>query len=303
MESVAFIPLIPPAAAVPERRAAANGPRILKFWHLASMDAPTVAVVWAGALAWTAHVLPAAGTLAALALTVWAIYLVDRLLDGRAALRGEQNGFRERHWFHWKHRRAIGILAAFAITSAACLVIPQFGHGGLRPVETVSAATLFYFGSVHWRTARLRRMRRKVSALISRKFVVAAIFSAGCVLPALTAAQHGDANFVALAAPACGLAAAAWLNLRAIGHWEGAARDGNGVSGPARWLTGFALAGAAALATAEPRGAALVAMTAASALLLMLLDRFRDRLEPVTLRAAADLALLTPVLLAGFQIR
>ena len=44
-------------------------------------------------------------------------------------------------------------------------------------------------------------------------------------------------------------------------------------------------------------------MAAASALLLLLLDQVRNRLEPVTLRAAADLVLLTPLLLAGFQIR
>ncbi|MGA7255489.1 MAG: hypothetical protein WBX09_02505, partial [Terracidiphilus sp.] len=47
MGSVALIPLIPSAAETPERCAAADGPRILKFWHLASMDAPSVAVVCA----------------------------------------------------------------------------------------------------------------------------------------------------------------------------------------------------------------------------------------------------------------
>ncbi len=304
MKSVALIPLIPPAAAVPERCAATDGPRILKLWHLASVDAPTVAVVWACALGWTAHVRPAAGTLAALALAVWAIYAVDRLLDGRAGLHSAGHSpLRERHYFHWRHRRTLAGLAAIAIAAAAWLVLPSMGQGALRPDGAVAAATLFYFGGVHARTAALRRMLARAGALISREFVVGTIFTAGCVLPALTATRHGAAVLVALAGPACALAALAWLNVRAIGHWEGDAQVGNGIRGPALVLAGLALAGAAALMPTQPRAAALILMAAASALLLLLLDQVRNRLEPVTLRAAADLVLLTPLLLAGFQIR
>ena len=299
-----MIPLIPPAAAVPERCATTGGPRILKVWHLSSMDAPTVAVVWACALGWTAHVRPAAGTLAALALAVWAIYVFDRLLDGRAGFDSEANSpLRERHYFHWRHRRALVGLAAIAIAAAAWLVLPSLGPGALRSDGAVAAATLFYFGGVHSRTAALRRMLARAGALVSREFVVGIIFTAGCVLPALTATRHGAADPIALAGPAGALAALAWLNVRAIGHWEGDAQGGNGIRGPALVLAGLALAGAAALVPSQPRAAALILMAAASAFLLLLLDQVRDRLEPVTLRAAADLVLLTPLLLAGFQIR
>ncbi len=268
------------------------------------MDAPSVAVVWACALAWAAHARPAAGTLAALGLAVWAIYvldrLLDRLLDARAGQRGE---LKERHYFHWRHRRVLGGLAALAMAAAAWLVVPRLGPGALRPDGVVAAATLFYLGGVHGPSGALRRMLRRAGGLVPRECVVGAIFTAGCVLPALSAGRTGSGDLIALTAPACALADLAWLNVRAIGHWEGDIRRGKGILGPARCLAGLALAGAAALAAAEPRAAALVAMAAASALLLMLLDRFRERLEPVTMRAAADLVLLTPLLLAGFEIR
>jgi hypothetical protein len=51
------------------------------------------------------------------------------------------------------------------------------------------------------------------------------------------------------------------------------------------------------MAYARPRPAALTAAAAASALLLALLDRIRGRLTPLALRAAADLVLLTPLVL------
>ena len=47
----------------------------------------------------------------------------------------------------------------------------------------------------------------------------------------------------------------------------------------------------------HPRPAALLRAGAASALLLALLDRLRNRLSPLALRAAADLVLLTPLAL------
>jgi hypothetical protein len=51
------------------------------------------------------------------------------------------------------------------------------------------------------------------------------------------------------------------------------------------------------LAASHPRSAILLACGAMAALLLAALDSVRAQLSPVTLRAAADLALLTPVLL------
>lgn len=299
---MALIPLNPPAAGVPERCPAADGPRILKLWHLASMDAPTVAVVWAYALAWAAHVRPAAGTVAALGLAVWAIYVVDRLLDAQTGLcRPEGHPLQQRHFFHWRHKRALGALAAIASSAAVWLVFPRLRVSALRPDGAVALATLMYFGGVHGRARSMRRLLGRAGAVVSRECVVGIIFTAGCILPALTTPQYAGA--LLLAPPACALAALAWLNVRAIGHWEGDSRA-NGIARSACALAASALTAAAALLQFAPRAAALMAMTAMSAALLLLLDRYRDRLEPVTLRAAADLVLLTPLLLlTGFLLQ
>jgi hypothetical protein len=286
---------------MPEQCAAADGLRILKIWHLASLDAPTVAVTWACALAWAAHVHPGVWPVAPLGLTVWAIYIVDRLLDARAGLRGPgldgsvAHRLKERHWFHWRHRRVLSGIAAVAGGAAACMVLPRLGAGALRPDGAVAAATLMYFGGVHGRQGLLRRMLRRAGEVVPRECVVGAIFTAGCLLPALSSSEHLRVA-VELIAPVFAMAALASLNVRAIGRWEG---DGQrtDVSAAALGLAAVSLGGAAVLLGAEPRAAALLAMAAASAGLLALLDLFRNRLQPVTLRAAADLILLTPALL------
>src|ERR1700744_3758153 len=89
-----------------------GAPAIVRYWHLASFDAPTVAVVWALGFAWTVRVQLPGWAPVLIALVTWAVYVVDRLLDARAAFRsGDDNGLRERHFFHWKHRRILTPLA------------------------------------------------------------------------------------------------------------------------------------------------------------------------------------------------
>lgn len=302
MGEVALIPLNPPAALATERRAA-DGNRILKLWHLASLDAPTVAVVWACALAATAHLEPAGPSVAALGLTVWAIYIVDRLLDARAALGGAgRPGLHERHYFHWRHRRVFTVLGAVAAVAALALALRGLGAHALRPDGAVAAATLIYFGGVHGRAGAVRRLLGQGGALMPRDLIVGVIFGGGCALPALAAAGQGNARWV-LAAGACALAALAWLNVWIIGRWESGGRTA-GAGRVAGALAVFALAGGVLLAPLQPRLSLLLAAVAASAGLLAWLNRCRGRLDPVTLRAAADLVLLTPIaLLAGLPLR
>ena len=54
---------------------------------------------------------------------------------------------------------------------------------------------------------------------------------------------------------------------------------------------------AAALSGHQPRFSALLLAGGVSAVLLAGLDRLRNRLTPLTLRASADLVLLTPLVL------
>lgn len=298
-------PILNPAAAGARERSAADPARILKLWHLTSLDAPTVAVVWACAVAQAAQTAAAPGTVAALGLTVWAIYVVDRLLDARAALRGEANlALQERHYFHWRHRRVLTVLAAAGFAAAAAMVLPRLGARAFRPDGAVAAATLLYLGGVHGGDGAVRRLLRRAGALVPRDFVVGAIFGGGCVLPALAGGVHGTHARIGVAAAACALAALAWLNVWLIGRWEGHGVRSHGGMRAAAVLAGLDLAGAVLLAPAQPRFSALMAAVAASAGLLAWLNRCRHRMDPLTLRAAADLVLLTPlVFLAGFPLR
>ncbi|MGC2300913.1 MAG: hypothetical protein WA476_19055, partial [Acidobacteriaceae bacterium] len=53
-------------------------------WHLLSLDAPTVAVLWAWSFARAADVHPSGSALAVLGIGTWLIYVADRLLDARS---------------------------------------------------------------------------------------------------------------------------------------------------------------------------------------------------------------------------
>jgi hypothetical protein len=97
-------------------------------------------------------------------------------------------------------------------------------------------------------------------------------------------------------------AALAWLNCYAIDRWESSVESTLRRAIPFRieMLAGACGLLSATLCVSNPRSSALLACATISALLLAQLDRLRNRLTPVTLRAAADLVLLTPLLLIPF---
>jgi hypothetical protein len=270
----------------------------IHWWHLASLDAPTVAVTWAWAFAWAAHVSLPAWITAALGLIVWTIYIGDRLLDARAGLRTPPaHELRERHYFHWRHRRVLLPLAGLACAGAAALVISRLPTRSLRPDSIVAAATLLWLTSVH---AQRRPAVTPASAARRERLaemVVGAIFAAGCALPVSSqlGAAHSVAQFLRL--PLAGIAvyaALAWLNLHAIAVWESqrVAR--------VRWAAvGLAAAAVGLAVFSAPlsgwRSAALLIAAGCSALLIGALDCLRGRISELSLRAAADLMLLTPV--------
>ena len=87
-----------------------------------------------------------------------------------------------------------------------------------------------------------------------------------------------------------------WLNCRLIDRWEHA---GVGSGTPVLVaVLGIVSAGSAALRPA-PMTPVLLAVSLAAAGLLWL-DRVRGRLERTTLRAAADLVLLTPLVVVAW---
>lgn len=281
-----------------------DAPGLLKFWHLASLDAPTVAVAWAWAFAWALHLPLPAWALALLALVVWVIYVGDRLLDARGGLRNPAHHLlQDRHYFHWRHRRLLAPLAAIATLAALWIVQERVSGFAIRQDSMVAAAALVYFSGVHTRASLPGWLRRGAARLVSRELLVGAIFSAGCSLPALSALRlHRPPAFgPALLCVPLFFAALAWLNVRAIADWED-----NPWPIHRRIVTRFAraigvlglLAALLLAAAGQPRIGLVLAAGALSAFLLALLDRVRPALTPLALRAGADVVLLAPLLLA-----
>ena len=276
-----------------------GAPRPIALWHLCSFDAPTVAVVWTLAFAWVASVRLPLWVPILLALVAWSVYIGDRLLDARAGLRSPaHHELRERHYFHWRHRRILIPVAAAAALAAAGIVLLDMPRGARTPNSLLAVAAFAYFSGVH--------SRHKLPRLVSKEFLVGVIFTAGCALPAALhewSRVHPPGAPSSLCwplwAPFAYFAALAWLNCHSIARWESGKR-GPHITAVPTLGTALALAGlvlAFSCADTHPRSAVLLATGAASALFLALLDRLRSRLTPITLRAAADLVLLTPVLL------
>lgn len=282
-----------------------DAPAPLRLWHLASLDAPTVALAWSWGFARAAGVRLHAWAPLALGLIAWAIYIADRLLDARAGMRFPPlHLMRERHFFHWRYRAVLAPIGMLAAVAAGTLVITCLPAGARLPDTALAAATLAYFSGVHTRGRLFCRIYRLLSPFSSRAFVIGALFTAGCLLPA--ASEVGRAGAApaarALALPALYFACLGWLNCRAIGQWESPGGDPSPVGCFPRptvaelmGICGAVLA--LLLAAAQPRAAWMIAAGTASACLLGLLDRYRARLTPLALRATADLVLLTPALL------
>jgi hypothetical protein len=278
-----------------------DAPAPLRLWHLTSLDAPTVAVVWSLAFAWAAGVRLPVWIPVLLALASWAVYIGDRLLDARAALRsGDLSSLRERHRFHHRHRRLMAPLAAAAATAAACIVFTLMPSTARERNSVLAVAALAYFTRVH----SVRRLPSDGPFTrfprMKKELLVGLLFTSACALPTFTrAAVRAVPTLWPLAAVAAFFALLAWLNCHAIDRWETREQPPARpqIFVPACLLAIAGLLIAAVLVFAQPRSAAFAVAGAVSALLLALLDRLRIRLTPLALRAAADLVLLTPLAL------
>jgi hypothetical protein len=313
------VPLTFPKTTAPDRTAkrsrrtsrtrAALAP--LHFWHLASLDAPTVALVWASSFAWAAGTQLSPQAAAVIALGVWTVYVGDRLLDARASLRHHaEYRLRERHYFHWRHRRLFMPLAVVAGAATAILVLGCIPVVARERDSALAAASLAYFARVHRsQLSPARRSHPFFPPLVTKELLVGVLFAVGCALPALGAewAAPATTRWVArwiLISCVALFAALAWLNCHAIEQWESEAAPApqpeshsvHSLAGHACGLASFGLGTALLICRAHPQAALLLAAAALSGLLIALLDRIRTHLAPVTLRAAADLVLLAPAL-------
>ncbi|MGB8028592.1 MAG: hypothetical protein WCF30_02915 [Terracidiphilus sp.] len=285
-----------------------------------------MAVVWSLAFAWAGQIHVAGRAVLVLALTAWCAYVSDRLLDARvldaragldSPTGSTQSGLRERHFFHWRHRRLLAPLAAAAACVAAVMAATFLAFLVRERGLVLAAAALVYFSGVH-AAPRLQRGRSSLPRLPSKELLVAVLFTAGCILPAWSRfhASGAEESFrLWFWIPAVYFATLAWLNCWCIARWESGgegseerldqvtrrlfgSRMGQRTNLFAALLVAFAGMLLAAIAGAgHSHSAALLTAGAVSALLLALLDRMRTRMTPLALRAAADLVLLTPLVL------
>jgi hypothetical protein len=284
---------------LPVRAKTFDVPAVLGLWHLASLDAPTVAVLWSLAFAWAAGVSLPGWVPLLLALGTWTMYVGDRLLDARTALRQRSvQQLRARHHFHWRNRRAFLPLCAIS-TIAAFAIIVLLMPVGLRESNSVLAlAAVAYFSGVH----SPRKSPTWLRSFPSKEFLVGFLFAAGCAFP--TIARLNGADTIAAKMPIYGtvlfFALVAWLNCSAIEEWESG--GGADISGAGGLLCFAGILFSVMLVKDHSRVAELVATGSAASLLLSILDRLRSRFSPLALRAVADLFLLTPLLLVPLAL-
>jgi len=297
----------PPLATTARRRHQLAG--ILRWWHLLSLDAPTIAALWSWTLARAVHIrLPLAAPML-LALGTWLMYVTDRVLDG---LRGNALGqLRERHFFYARHRLAVLITALFSGLALLWLVFTRMNPAARREDLVLFAAALIYFWLIHvWAPHSAESIER----WFPKEMAVAIVFAAAAAVPAWS--RSTDCG--TLLSPAVALfALLCWLNCVAIEKWEkgeihphsGSAREPASIRPhlTTLWthnhllLVSCAIAGLAGVAvglsimTAQPLTmTALYIASTISALLFAAFDR--SRLGALDLRIAADVALLTPIL-------
>jgi len=274
----------------------------IALWHLLSLDAPTVAALWTWFIARACDVsLPLASTVA-MALAVWILYAGDRLLDSRALDAGgrpHSDELEARHLFHRRNRRAF--LSGIVLSAATLAVmLPELDPAAIRLYLVEGALLAAWFVILH-ATHSAHRLPKEIA--------VGLFFAAAIFIP--TVARGTFDLRLALVSSAIVFAALCSLNCLFIYAWE---HEGT------RWhpgrqphattrlamahlpAIGIAVAGAGIALVPMPsaRASLIPAACALAAGLLLLLHRYRRRLSRTHLRAAADLALLTPLLLLPF---
>jgi hypothetical protein len=262
------------------------------FWHLLSLDAPAVATLWTWFIARTNHVPLRISSLIAMAAAVWTLYAADRLLDAQSP---GNDALEARHYFHLEHRTAFmfGIAAASILLA---VLLPRIPEAAIRLYLILGGLVFGYFVIIH-ATRSAHRLPKEIA--------VGVCFAAATFIP--TVAREPELR-VPLLAPALLLAAVCSLNCLFIYAWEHPLPSGqtpHPVTAVAlRHLTALTLgvAGAGAILALLDRHAPwpLYAAVALSSLALLFLHLRRRTLAALELRAAADLALLTPLLLVPF---
>lgn len=292
------------ATATPTRPAATTRSP-LTLWHLLSLDAPTVAALWTWFIARANHItLPISATLA-MAIAVWMLYAADRLMDAQST---QQDALEARHRFHHRHRTAF--LTGILITSAALAVLlPRLETASIHLYLILGGLVFGYFVLIHATSSTAAQQR--VAHRFPKEIAVGIFFAAATFIP--TVARQPQLR-LPLLLPALLFATLCSLNCLFIYAWE---HPTPLAEHPVHATTRLALRHLPLLATSIALLGTTLALldhnmpdhrtpwpiplaTASAAILLLTLHHRNDHIPPTTLRAAADLVLLTPLLLLPF---
>ncbi|HUL15874.1 MAG TPA: hypothetical protein VLV88_07750 [Terriglobales bacterium] len=293
-----------PAIAEIRRR---NRP-IWMWWQLLSLDAPTVAVVWALLFARCAGAPLRAGKVFALAAMVWLIYAADRVADGIIPRPGER--LEERHRFYARHTFAVCCFGVFLLVMLAYLFVVDLGSLERQATLWLLWAVTIYFVWIHVPFHRLRPG-------VMKGIVVGLIFACGTVLMAWTQAGK-EGGRVGESAVVFWLLCS--LNCIAIEHWEHESetkardvradfrKEGARKGGNARRFLAYMFAAASACMVVILANSAghpfeiFLASSGLAAALLGLIHSLREGISGEDLRVLADAALVLPALLALLRI-
>jgi hypothetical protein len=249
--------------------------RVWLWPNLLSLDAPLVALVWQVLFVRCLHGTAGVTEGVMLGLAVWLIYAADRMLD---AWRGA--GTALRHGFYGKYWRTLSAVWVAALVSGLWFAWERLPDEVWLRGVIVAAGVTAYLTVLH---GLPRRWHAKV-----KEAAVGVVFALGVSLVAWPVVETwAEVLAIALFAVLC------WMNCVAIEDWERGRSARDGV-----WIAASVVALASVLLLPERRPVLAGAETA-SALGLILLDRFGRELSREALRVLADVVLLSPLLFLG----
>ena len=278
-------------SSAPSRDLSNNSP--LLWWHLLSLDAPTIAGMWCWSFARAFGVSLPWFAVVTLCLGTWCVYVADRLLDGWN--KKSDVTLRERHLFYLHHRHIFILALAAAALPLAYFILVRVSAPVRKDDLLLAVIGCLYFSTI--RTSLAQKW-------IPKEIVVGVLFAMATVLPCWSR-LHTNHSWM-LACSIIFAALCCW-NCVAIQIWEDARAAVTSEVSPhavtswaGRHLRPFAICIAvlpAAMSIFAPAVGIkmLLASCSLSGILFLLMDHYGAELQGRTLRIGADLALLTPL--------
>jgi hypothetical protein len=269
------------------------------WWNILSLDAPSVAIVWALLFARMVHSKIPFVDFCILAIAVWLIYVADRLLDGRVST--QPSTLHERHYFCLRHRRLFVTLMIGATVVNLWLVQKDgFQSRLIRSGWILIALVGLYMFCAHTQLSFLNRW-------LPKEIVVGFLFAAGVGLPAWSRSQSLSYLMIlpwALFGLLCS------LNCLAIEYWENgtdprirkgllALWSGVQVDSLAGSLMALGLIGPILLGTPARAVSGWLAISC-GAFLILVLNHVKAGISTDAMRVLADTALVLPALVFLF---